>query len=879
MSSATKTARQFDRIPEELKADASWVLWKYERRREKPDKLTKVLYQVSGRYADSTRPATWTTFEAAVEAYKRGGFDGIGLVFHPENPYCGADIDDVTEIEAQHWIDRFDSYTECSPSGNGFHIICQAEVPKGTNRSEGELYSSGRFFTMTGDIVRDAPIREAQDAADEFYRFLRRGDGAPAERSASTPALTDAAVVRLAENAKHGDTFSAIYRGSGHFKSGSERDLSLASRLVFWTQDEAQIERIMRGSGCVREKWDKHRTYLKDTIAKALDGLTETYTPSGGARLRSGASSADPRPEKTAGDVVHLSFNGRGTTRTPHAYNLTDLGNSERFVADHGEDVRYCYPWGKWLVWSGARWERDDSGRVHRLAKETVRGIYREASDAEEDGRRKELAKHATRSEAEAKIRAMLELAKSERPVSPDDLDADPWLLNSANGTIDLRSGELRDHRREDLITRLAPVRYDPGATAPTWEGFLERVLPGEDLRAFVRRASGYSATGDTSEQCMFINHGTGNNGKSTFQEALTGALGDYAMRAPTEMLMAKRSGGVPNDVARLKGARFVTASETEEGRRLAESLVKDLTGQDTISARFMKAEWFDFKPSHKLWLSTNHKPEIRGTDNAIWRRIRLIPWAVTVPPAERDRKLPERLRDELPGVLAWVIRGCIEWHSEGLQAPDEVRRATSEYRAEMDVLRDFFAERCVVAEDAWAMADELLAAYDRWRLPNNERELTRTKFGRMLVERGFAKGRIKRGPDKGRTYYAGIGLAADRTPPDGGPNPSLGEGLVENPSLDKTPVNQRENGDTSEVVKSSEAVSRLQPENSLASDNVQKPFTTLHSSQTLHSDSGEDGAETNSQTHHDPEAWDPDAGEDLEGLEGLFGDEEDRRG
>jgi hypothetical protein len=173
-------------------------------------------------------------------------------------------------------------------------------------------------------------------------------------------------------------------------------------------------------------------------------------------------------------------------------------------------------------------------------------------------------------------------------------------------------------------------------------------------------------------------------------------------------------------------------------------------------------------------------------------------------------------------------------------------------------------------------MADALLAAYDRWRLPNNERELTRTKFGRMLVERGFVKGRIKRGPYKGRTYYAGIGLAADRTPPDGAPNPSPSEGLVENPSLNKTPVNQRKNGDTSEVVKSSEAVSRLQPENSLAGGNVQKPFTTLHSSQTLHSDSGEDGAETNSQTHHDPEAWDPDAGEDLEGLEDLF-EEEDK--
>src|SRR5215211_1626809 len=263
-------------------------------------------------------------------------------------------------------------------------------------------------------------------------------------------------------------------------------------------------------------------------------------------------------------------------------FKRTDLGNSERFVSRHGEDVLYCYAWNKWLVWTGARWERDDGGKVHRLAKATVRSMYQEAGEAEDEGERKALALHATRSEAEARIKAMLELAKSEEPVSSEDLDARPWFLNVQNGTIDLRSGELRPHRQEDLITKLAPVSYDPGAKAPTWTAFLERVLPTEDLRAFVQRAIGHSATGDTSEQCMFINHGGGANGKSTFQEAIAAALGDYAMRAPSEMLMAKRAGTIPNDVARLKGARFVAASETEEGRRLAESLVKDLTGQDT---------------------------------------------------------------------------------------------------------------------------------------------------------------------------------------------------------------------------------------------------------------------------------------------------------
>jgi putative DNA primase/helicase len=457
-----------------------------------------------------------------------------------------------------------------------------------------------------------------------------------------------------------------------------------------------------------------------------------------------------------ASDSVHVSFNGRGAPQPPQGFNPTDLGNAERFVAHHGEDVRYCYQWRKWLVWTGARWERDEAGRVHRLAKETVRSIYREASDEEDEDRRKALAKHARASESETRIRAMVELAKSEIPASPDQFDADPCLLNTSTGTIDLRTGALREHRREDLITKLAPVEYDPAAAAPTWETFLKRVLPGEELRGFVRRAAGYSATGNTSEQCMFIHHGPGANGKSTFQETISAALGDYAMRTPTETLLVKRPGGVPNDVARLKGARFVTASETEEGRRLAESLVKDLTGQDTISARFMWAEWFDFKPTHALHLSTNHKPEIRGTDAAIWRRIRLMPWAVTIPPAEQDRELPEKLRAELPGVLAWIVRGCLEWQREGLRAPEEVRQATRAYRAEMDVLAAFLADCCLRGEDEEAFAGELWGAWKRWCEETGEQAGSQKRFGGRLAERGFLNHRDSK---TGRKVWSGLSL------------------------------------------------------------------------------------------------------------------------
>jgi putative DNA primase/helicase len=450
-----------------------------------------------------------------------------------------------------------------------------------------------------------------------------------------------------------------------------------------------------------------------------------------------------------------FSSNGHGAAPSP-GFNLTDLGNAARLVHRHGRNLRYCWLWRKWLVWDGKRWVKDDTGEVYRLAKDTVASIYEEAAAAADEENRKALAKHAMRSEAGARIKEMVDLARSDVPVTPDELDASPDLLNTESGTIELRTGELREHLREDLITKLAPVEYRPDASAPVWDAFLERVLPGEELRRFVRRASGYSATGDTSEQCMFINHGGGANGKSTFQEAIAAALGDYAMRAPTEMLLTKRSGGIPNDIARLKGSRFVATSETEEGRRLAESLIKDLTGQDTVTARFLWAELFEFTPTHKLWLSTNHKPEIRGTDNAIWRRIRLIPWSVTIPPAEQNKKLPATLRRELAGILAWIVQGCLEWRREGLQAPDEVRRATGQYRAEMDVLAGFLAECCELDSGHWEYAKDLYECYKRWCDENGERPEPQRKFGGRLGERGFQR---DRGGSRGAGIWRGVRL------------------------------------------------------------------------------------------------------------------------
>ena len=439
-------------------------------------------------------------------------------------------------------------------------------------------------------------------------------------------------------------------------------------------------------------------------------------------------------------------------------FRATDLGTAELMTTWYGRDLRYCHTWHKWLVWDGKRWKVDDTGAVVRRAVDTVRSLYDVAATIEDRKERERLVRHALSYEAKKKLDAMIGLAESllDIVVLPEQLDRDKWLLNVDSGTLDLRSGELREHQREDLITKLAPVPYDPEAKAPLFEKFLNDIFAGnQDVIRFVQTATGYALTGDTSEQCLFITWGDGENGKSTLIETILALVGDYGMFTPPETLLAKRHDGIPNDLARLKGARFVAAVETEEGKQLAESRIKQMTGGDTISARFMRGEWFDFKPEFKCFLATNHKPAIRGTDHAIWRRIRLVPFTVRIPTEKQDKHLAEKLLRELPGVLSFAVQGCLDWQRDGLRPPVEVTRATAEYRDENDQVGHFIGECCATGEYFQFKARPLYQEYRRWATEVGEDLLTETAFARRLADRGFEKKRGRSG-----NVYLGIGLA-----------------------------------------------------------------------------------------------------------------------
>ena len=350
--------------------------------------------------------------------------------------------------------------------------------------------------------------------------------------------------------------------------------------------------------------------------------------------------------------------------------------------------------------------------------------------------------------------------------VGLDELDTDEWLLNCQNGTLDLRTGKLRDHDPADLITRMVPTVYDPGAEAPRFERFLKETLVDVAVITFVKRYSGYTATGSTRERLLAILYGNGKNGKTTLVELIQDALGDYAKSTAVETLLMKKNETVGNDVAALKGARFVSASEVEQNRRLAEGKVKQLTGRDTVTARFLFGEPFDFRPEFKLWLSTNNKPVIQGTDDAIWDRLRLIPFNVRFKDSA-DPNLADQRRRELPGVLAWVVEGCLEWQEHGLQEPESVTEATRQYREEMDTLAAFIEERCIVHEDAAAPATPLYKQYRMWCEDAGEKPETQKMFGMRLRERGFENKQATSGPNKGKKIWLGTGLRVDDPDPD----------------------------------------------------------------------------------------------------------------
>lgn len=409
-----------------------------------------------------------------------------------------------------------------------------------------------------------------------------------------------------------------------------------------------------------------------------------------------------------------------------------DVTNAERFTKQYSNLLKYNYRQRKWFIYDDKRWALDDSGEANRIAMKAVQQFAHAAIDNHN-------AKTVGKLLDAKSIDNMLRLAQSLTILEPDSLDAEPMLLACNNTALNLETGESIAFEPTLKISKLGGANYIADAECPKWHEFLSQIMANnQNLIGFLKRAVGYSLTGRTDEQCLFMMVGTGANGKSTFMNTISKLLGDYARQTPIDTLMVQRAGAATNDLARLDKCRLVIASEGEQSQKLAEAKIKAITGGDTIAARFLHQEYFEFKPQFKLWIATNEKPTITGTDNGIWRRIYVIPFNVTIPENQRDGDLSNKLQSELSGILNWALQGCLEWQGGGLKPPNEVQAATNEYRTDMDAVAQFIDDCCELESEGETASAKLYTCYIAWCQANGEKQLKKNAFGSQLKHKGL---------------------------------------------------------------------------------------------------------------------------------------------
>lgn len=752
----------YEQIPQELKALPNWICWDAVPD-EKRGKIKKVpINALTGGGAMSNNPSTWCDFDTAVKASEK--HSGIGFMFGG-CPYFGVDIDGKEEeLEAyqrgengniiSEFISTLQSYAEISQSGKGIHIICRGTLPKrGRRKGSVEMYEDGRFFVMTGNSCSEyAGISDCTESIKPLHEKYIGGGHEPVAKAVPAVRLDTAdQIIKAAAGAKNGGKFVSLYSGStAGYASQSEADMAFCSMLAFWTGcDASKMDVIFRSSGLMREKWDRPQsgsTYGALTIQKAIAGCSQVYSPKNSYSASFKQGEVNAQTEQTG----------------QRLYSFDDTGNAQRFVDLFGDKVRYCYTDKRWLWYDGRKWCTDMTGAVKRLADKAVAcmsaelKVYEQTDADEGTDMAKAFEKHMKSSRSNKSKNAMLNEVMHHVPILPSQLDRYKAALNTPGGVIDLKSGALAPHDPKNYFTKITAVEYSENADCPRWTAFLDDIFGGDkDLIRYVQKAVGYSLTGATSEQCAFFLYGTGRNGKSTFLDIIRDIFGDYAANIQPETIMVRNSQGsaINSDIARLKGARLVTSVEPNEGVRINEGLLKQLTGDDTVTARKLYGDEFEFKPEFKLWMATNHKPVIRGTDTGIWRRIHMIPFTVQIPEEKIDRRLKYKLSAELTGIFRWAVEGCLLWQKEGLKMPRAVLEEVREYRREMDVISAFVEDKCTVGKGLSVKSSQLFAAYLNWAEQNNEYRMSSTKFGMELAKR-FEK--VK---GRGCNYYSGITL------------------------------------------------------------------------------------------------------------------------
>lgn len=715
--------------------------------------------------ADTIR-AWWTATPKANIGIATG--EASGLVVIDEDPRNGGDADQLhmpPTLTAFSWSGgRHFYYAYAAPLDGDNH----GKIAEGIDAK-----ADGGYIVAPPSIVRDR-----ESGMQGVYRW---DDTSYAPAPLATRFIKALTREPEPERAPAGETPRTDSDGAYWLAQALERTHAGESDdYGYWLAQQLLVNQVSNAEDVLTEyaaraSFDDRRPFTGKDIERWMKSAAKSDIVQGGERAkRQGSKQGKQQPERR----VRLVRPDETPAETPPpestpapSFRLTEYGNTDRLITTYGERMRWTREFG-WVVWDERRWLPNGEMQVREWAKQTVRNLYTEASNLASNaalsnavetrralaGHSEDLLKWATRSETDKVTAAMVNLAASARETRGDAFDQQPWLLNVGNGTLDLRTGQLRAPDRADLLTQGTETFYDPDAICPTFEAFLSQIMLGRDeLVSYLQRALGYSLTGDVREQVWHLCVGEGANGKSTLFETIEYVLGDYAaMVAPETITLSRltRDGAAPSpDIARLKGKRFCKITETEEGAKIAPARIKSLTGGDMIMGRMLHRDPIEFRPTLKIWVYTNHRPQVRETTHAFWRRVRYIPFDFKAG-ENADPSLGERLRAEASGILAWLVRGCLDWQRDGLNPPASLMDATGAYREEQDILRTFLDERCSVHAQANVPAKRLYNAYKEWCEDAGERPQSNTRFGIALGERGFQKTRF----NAGYTWF-GLGL------------------------------------------------------------------------------------------------------------------------
>lgn len=731
----------YNRLPEEMKCEKRWVLWKLKPMGEKQTKIP--INALNGYGAKSNDSSTWVDFDTALNNCDLYKCDGLGFMLG--SGWFGVDIDHT--MNDMSLVDEFtntlQSYTEISQSGEGIHIICKGVLPKGMRRKGNiEMYDNARFFAITGIVVNDyLQVRECTESIKELYsKYLPSSEVNINNNAITNSILSDVEVVSKASASSNGNLFSCLYYGNweGLYPSQSEADMAFCNLLAFWCgRDFLQIDRIFRESKLYREKWDIKRgelTYGEMTIKTAINNCRDTYT-------------SEFNNTKT--------FNIKsGEVEEKKKYDLSDTGNAQRFVDNFGKNIRYNFDNKCWVYFNGKTWIKDTKQVVKTKVDVLIEQLKKEWLKNNDKDFFKNIMHLSNNSGKEAMLKEAMHLGNT--PVVNADFDKHMYLLNCNNGVINLKNGELLAHNRDYMLSKNTNIDVDIVNEPTRWVKFLYEIFNNnEEMVNYIQEALGYTLTGDTREQCFFQCYGEGANGKSVFLDIVYEMLGDYAINSQVESILAKNNGGsgASSEIARMAGARFVRTNEPNETARFNEGLVKQLVSGDITTARYLYGNEFEFKPVFKLWIATNYKIKVRGTDYGIWRRQRLVPFEVKFEGEKADKHLLEKLREELPQILGWCVKGAIKWLNKGLETPNMILEANNQYKKEMDIIAQWSESNLIINPHCREKAGDVYKDYVSWAKLGNEYCMTNSKFGVELAKK-FEKKNVG-----GYVYYIGIQL------------------------------------------------------------------------------------------------------------------------